>query len=120
MFSQLTDLLLQLHQRQPHLLDLRVVERAAFHAANRLTLEKFAQEFDETENQARQSLLDVLRIAVEALRGSARDRRKLLVETFDGLSHLVRRDLFRFVAQGQISAETPGIPLPATGRSNAR
>jgi len=100
MLSEFPDLLLQLHECESHFLDLGIFQGATFHAADRLSLEKFSQQFDQAQYQAGEALLNVLGITVQALSGSARDRREFLIKTFDGLLHLVGRNLFWFVAQG--------------------
>src|SRR5437899_3411262 len=50
MLCQFADFRLERHQRLPHFLDLRFVERPAFHPANCLAFQQLTQKFDQTED----------------------------------------------------------------------
>ena len=60
--------LLQLHERQPHVLDLCGCERLFFEAPDGLTLHQFSDEFDEAEDEFNDRTLNVFGLRIPAQR----------------------------------------------------
>src|SRR5690349_4651862 len=65
---QLAHAAVELHEGLPQALDLLVAEVAGVHTAQRLSLHQLAQELDQREHELRETLLDLLRVGLDAAR----------------------------------------------------
>src|ERR671910_520094 len=66
--ANLTDGLLELHERRANGLDLRLGERMLLHAADRLTLHQLSQELDDRQYQLGDRFLDIFGLRVPSRR----------------------------------------------------
>src|SRR4051794_13932004 len=76
MLGQLAHAPIELHEGLDQPLDLLVAERSGLHSPQRLALHQLPQQLDERQHELRETLLDLLRIGLDA----ARERLRRVVE----------------------------------------